>query len=177
MTFTFKQYFKLILENFNVVQNNWSQINDPNEVERYIDTFKILKNRQILRGKESDISPWLKKSFEEFKAFVDQRNVKMQSLISQKELSRGATKVFENDKCLVVVPHTWEASCKYGAGTKWCTTSKETNEHWKSYTELGVKFYYILTKDKPITDPLYKVAIAVYQHLQNNELPLPPLET
>ena len=158
---SFEQFF---LESFNTALKTWSKSNDPHEVEQYIDIFKTLKARQIIKGAEGDISPWIMKSFQDFKKFVDQRNQKLQQLVSQKELEAGATKVFENEKCIVVVPHTWEASCKYGAGTKWCTTSKATNRHWKSYTEQGVKFYYILTKDKQSSDTLYKVAIAVYTH-------------
>ena len=36
-----------------------------------------------------------------------------------------AEKLFENDTWLVVIPKTFAASCKYGAGTKWCTTGSK----------------------------------------------------
>lgn len=38
-----------------------------------------------------------------------------------------ATKVYEDDEWLVVVPKTKEAACYYGKGTKWCTAASEDN--------------------------------------------------
>jgi hypothetical protein len=65
----------------------------------------------------------------------------------EKEEKKDVDKVFENDKVLVVRPLSHDASCYYGAGTKWCTTSKETKNHFQSYTLRG-GLYYIIPKDK-----------------------------
>jgi hypothetical protein len=35
----------------------------------------------------------------------------------------GAKKIFEDNNLLIVRPLTYEASCKYGSGTRWCTTT------------------------------------------------------
>jgi len=133
-------------------------------VELAVDAFKILKQRQILKGSEGDISPWVKKPFAEFQKFVQEKQAQFQQKNLQKQTASAADKVFENDKCIVVVPHTYEASCKYGANTKWCTASNKTNEHWEQYTKNNVKFYYIIPKDNS-----GKFAVAVYPH--------PPEET
>lgn len=78
--------------------------------------------------------------------------------ISKKELKRtGAKKVYEDDSYLVVVPTTHEASCFYGAGTKWCTAA-EKDGHFNNYSKKGVLLY-ILNKNLPEDDPLYKIAL------------------
>ena len=161
---TFKEYFnkKLMFESFVDSKNKWiRQGIDPTEVELAIDFYRGLKTRNIIKGPETDIGFWMSKSFEEFKTFIDQfKNVKTKTQVKT-EIGNDAETVFENDRAIVIVPKTHQASCKYGAGTKWCTTSKESS-HWNQYIMQNVRFYYILTKDKPNTDPLYKVAVAVY---------------
>ena len=78
--------------------------------------------------------------------------------ISKKEQKKsGAKKVYDDDNSLVVVPTTHEASCFYGAGTKWCTAA-DSDTHFKSYSRKGALMY-ILNKDLPETDPLYKIAL------------------
>jgi len=44
---------------------------------------------------------------------------------SQKDVKReGAEVVYEDSEWKIVIPHTEEASCIYGANTKWCTAGK-----------------------------------------------------
>ena len=79
--------------------------------------------------------------------------------VSKRELKRtGAKKVYEDDSYLVVVPTTHEASCFYGAGTKWCTAMTDRDGHFNNYSRKGVLLY-ILNKNLPEDDPLYKVAL------------------
>jgi len=67
-------------------------------------------------------------------------------------------KVFENDQYVIMVPETNEASCYYGAGTKWCTAQSDTSSHFNNYKKSG-ELYYIIDKTKPTSDPTYKVAL------------------
>ncbi len=158
----FSSYF-VLTEAFEKAYANWVKQGATEEaVELAVDAFKLLKQRQILRGVEGDISGWVKKSFAEFQQFVQQKQEQHQQKNLQKQTVNAADKVFENDKCLVVVPHTYEASCKYGANTKWCTASNQTNSHWNQYRESNVKFYYIIPKDNS-----GKFAAAVYPHTEN----------
>ena len=79
-----------------------------------------------------------------------------QQNVSKRELKKtGANK---DDSYLVIVPTTYEASCFYGAGTKWCTAASDRDSHFNSYSRKGVLMY-ILNKDLPETDPLYKIAL------------------
>jgi|SaaInl5LU_22_DNA_1037371.scaffolds.fasta_scaffold00026_73 hypothetical protein len=82
------------------------------------------------------------------------------------EVGDDYDKIIDTEDVLVVVPKTHEASCKYGAGTKWCTTAKNP-QAFSNYTSSGILFYIFLkkfTKD----NPYYKMAIH-YNIYNNNE--------
>lgn len=63
-----------------------------------------------------------------------------------KELEKQVDVLMNNDTWLVVRPITYEASCKYGAQTRWCTTSSDSPNHFFRYTQNG-KLVYILNKE------------------------------
>lgn len=64
--------------------------------------------------------------------------------------------VYEDDKMIVVMPKSYKASCQFGAGTKWCTTS--SSSYFDKYNE-DAKLFYFIDKTKPTSDPTYKVAL------------------
>ena len=74
------------------------------------------------------------------------------------EISDEVEKVYEDNRFVVVVPKTHKSSCYYGAGTKWCTASKDTESHFSSYKS-GGELYYIIDKTLPTSNPFYKVAL------------------
>ncbi|MFN7656320.1 MAG: hypothetical protein ACK5OW_00860 [bacterium] len=74
-----------------------------------------------------------------------------------KKLKSEADKIYEDKNWLVVRARTWEASCHYGAGTKWCTTSKESDTHFKRETDRQFLIY-VINKNETSENPLYKVA-------------------
>jgi len=49
-------------------------------------------------------------------------------------------KLFEDETILVLKPLTHQASCKYGAGAKWCVSSRSTDDFWKNYTKKTSNF-------------------------------------
>lgn len=55
----------------------------------------------------------------------------------RREKQEGAEKVYEDDKWLVVLLRTKEASCLYGKGTKWCTAATNGNNMFSFYDERG----------------------------------------
>ncbi len=75
----------------------------------------------------------------------------------EKELVNSADKIYSDDDLSIVIPRTFEASCKYGANTKWCTTAFDNPNHYNEYMEKGPLFYLIY---KPGAE-FSKVAIAV----------------
>ena len=74
------------------------------------------------------------------------------------ETHKESEVVFEDSRFKVVVPESHTASCYYGAGTKWCTASKENENHFKNYNRDG-KLFYILDKKAPTSNQYYKVAL------------------
>ena len=65
--------------------------------------------------------------------------IKADEIVKLKELEKQTKKVFENDDWLVLIPLSYEAAEKYGAGTKWCVTQ---SYHWQKYMT-GYKIIYI----------------------------------
>jgi len=70
----------------------------------------------------------------------------------------GANMVYEDERFTVVNPITHKASCYYGAGTKWCTSSEVSPGHFSDYNREG-KLFYIIDKTLPSSDKFYKVAL------------------
>jgi len=70
----------------------------------------------------------------------------------------GADVVYEDDRFTVVSPKTHEASCYYGAGSKWCTAAKSSDSHFMSYNRDGKLFYFLDKKEKS-GSRFYKVAM------------------
>jgi hypothetical protein len=75
--------------------------------------------------------------------------------IKQDAKSTDATKLYEDSELLVLAANTWEASCKYGAGSKWCTTAKDSDSYWNRHNQTGTEFFWIF-KNKPQSDPNHK---------------------
>jgi len=96
------------------------------------------------------------KSAEELKTILD--NVKM-NMGAKKE----SEKIYEDKNLLVVMAKSWEASCKYGAGTKWCTAWDKDNSYWKRHNATGTEFIWI-NKNIPADNPIHKLSL----HIKNN---------
>jgi len=76
----------------------------------------------------------------------------------ERELENQTEKIYEDDKFVVIKPKTYQASCKYGANTKWCTTSSD-EQHYKRYTTGNNQLYYIINKKNSTNKNYSKIAI------------------
>jgi hypothetical protein len=119
------------------------------EVINAVDTFNRIRNTLDIK----DLYDY--KSVRQLFQVLSTAQKKSRRQISSRE---DATKVFENDQFVIVVPESKEASCYYGAGTKWCVASTDTDSHYNNYKRSG-ELYYIIDKTKPTSDPTYKVAL------------------
>jgi len=63
-----------------------------------------------------------------------------------KEFRKQVKIDYEDSEWMILRPFSFEASCKYGAGTKWCTTSDSNPDHFFRYTKNGVLIYVINKK-------------------------------
>ena len=78
----------------------------------------------------------------------------------------GAKKIFEDKNILIVRPLTFGASCKYGAGTRWCTTMAGQPSYFESHTSKEQALYYVILKNFNRDNKFYKIAI----HMKPNEV-------
>ena len=102
------------------------------DLKMLLEFDEMMENNLI---SETDIS-----TYDNFTKIQEQLNIAYTKKILKEE--RGLVDiVFENDEWLAVRPLTFEASKKYGAGTKWCTTSEDNPHHFYRYSQSGVLIY------------------------------------
>jgi hypothetical protein len=116
-----------------------------------------LFHKNLQRIKNKDINSY---TFERLAEIVLEAEEKRKAKELEKRAKKEKTVIYEDDNWLVVSPHSWKASCYYGAGTKWCVTSKDTSRHWENYSR-NASFFYVINKNLKKKNPLYKVAYRV----------------
>ncbi len=112
------------------------------DLKSTIDIFHEMNKKNQL--KQKDLNAY--RSFEELKDILTQTTTDYDKKQDLKSKAGDAKIVYESERFLVMVPLTHEASCKYGAGTKWCITSIEDPLTWNQYKNKDVTHYFILDK-------------------------------
>ena len=79
----------------------------------------------------------------------------------EKKIDSDANKIYEDGRVLIVRPLSHKASCKYGAGTKWCTTQSSPGYFDKYTSGNNQLLYYIIMKDFDIKNKFYKIALHI----------------
>lgn len=79
-------------------------------------------------------------TYDNFSKIQEQLNIAYTKKVLKEERSLVDV-VFENDEWLAIRPLTFESSKKYGAGTKWCTTSENNPHHFYRYSDMGILIY------------------------------------
>jgi hypothetical protein len=123
---------KSILDEF----NDWLE----NDFNKDCVLFDELVKEGFIKGTDSDIFKF--KSVQDF-------NEVLEVAKQQRELKRREKefhKYFEDDEYIIGTPLTYEASLTYGSNTKWCTASKDTQNHFNSYSK-SVLIYFISKKN------------------------------
>ena len=152
---------------FNWMVNQWinNQSISPSKVVNVVELFHQNINKITSKNLESisglsdrilsnpkDINSY---SLEELNKVVEAvGNIKSKSEIKHE----GTDVIYEDDRWLVVSPLTREASCYYGANTKWCTAAKENNQ-FDRYNSTGLLIYF-LDKSRS-SGNYYKMALNV----------------
>ena len=65
----------------------------------------------------------------------------------EKEGSNNVKIEYRDDEWLILRPLTFLSSLKYGAGTRWCTASRNSPDHFYSYAKNGILAYCINLKN------------------------------
>jgi hypothetical protein len=155
-----QKYLDWLLKNTNP---DYKAVTDINK--ELLDMIKLFHQYQSMFY-EKDIN---KQTFDTLDREVDDVKERLLKKKEEKQAKKEKTIIYSDDRWLVVSPHSWKASCYYGAGTKWCVTSKDTARHWNSYSKRA-SFFFVIDKTKNQNDPLYKVAYRVIGHKGKYEL-------
>ena len=134
-------------------------------IYRFVDGFFNFEDLQKFRRfceynernliEENDLTKL--KTFEQVISAMSYAEMKAE----EKELETQVVKLIDNSDWLVLRPLTFNASKKYGANTKWCTTTENNSEYFTKYSKRGVLIYCLNKKNG------YKVA--AFYSLDKNE--------
>jgi hypothetical protein len=110
-------------------------------IDTYFSTEDLQKFRKFSEYNErnliekNDLSTY--KTFDDIITQLDISEIKAE----MKQLENEVVRVHEDDEWILVRPMTFFSSKKYGANTKWCTTSESNPEYFLKYAERGVLIY------------------------------------
>ena len=127
-----KNYFDLI--NMIKVLNEYVGYNESKTIEKFIE----LNEKNLIT--QQDLTTY--KTIEELELQISLSDLK----IVDKELEKQVLKLMETDEWLVLKPLSYQASVKYGSGTKWCTASKNESDYYFRYSKRGILIYCINKK-------------------------------
>jgi len=133
-----------------------SLFNIRREIEGLIDYLRIFDTHKS-KFKYPEFRkylPFLQEFFQEAKKIKDE----VENKKKEESAKKGGVKIFEDNRLLIVKPTTYEASCSYGAGTKWCTTMANQPSYFNQYSSNG-NLYYLILKGVDRNNKFYKMAI------------------
>ena len=116
------------------VLNEYVGYNESKTIEKFIE----LNEKNLITQK--DLTTY--KTIEELELQISLSDLK----IVDKELEKQVLKLMETDEWLVLKPLSYQASVKYGSGTKWCTASKNESDYYFRYSKRGILIYCINKK-------------------------------
>ena len=117
-------------------------------------------NDTYIKGAPKDIHRY--KSYWELQTVLSAMDKKKKDRELEREAIKDTDKLYEDSRFLVVRPYSHDASCYYGANTKWCTASKDNRSYFNRYGDYGVLVYVI---DKQSSDEtLGKMAININEN-------------
>jgi hypothetical protein len=135
----FYKLYESILNNSDYqLINNFIELNEK-KIENGVDVQKI-------------------ETLEDMNRYLSIASLKM----FNKELRNQVVVDYDSDEWLIIRPITFEASIKYGAGTKWCTTSESNPDHFFRYSKRGCLIY--------IINKLNGYKVACYKNFEEKQI-------
>jgi len=138
------------LETLSFVFDSLSNLMAPSRVFAFTKFASFIERKLIENTDVTSYSSW-----DEIEQAVSLAEMKL----IDKETAKQIKKVYEDDTWLSLRPLSLEASMKYGANTKWCTTTN-TGQYYARYSSRGILIYNINKKTG------YKVAC--FKNLDSN---------
>lgn len=133
---------------------------------KLIDLVKFFQNN-LSKYDKKDLSDYVGGDFDDdFVNYTIKLREEKTNREKKEEIKKNTKRIFENDKVLIVKPLSFESSCYYGAGTKWCTTMRDNPSYYNDYSSRG-GLYYIILKDVPPENQFYKIALFLSYYKSN----------
>tara|TARA_R110000787_G_scaffold279795_1_gene390133 strand:+ start:8431 stop:9108 length:678 start_codon:yes stop_codon:yes gene_type:complete len=107
--------------------------------------FRELNKKGLLYNDEKDISTWMNKDRGIFLRLLLSAEHRISLKQERKIAKSGSKKIFEDDSVVIMQITTWEASCYYGRGTKWCISSRDEQGPFKNISQ-GKNIYFLFDK-------------------------------
>lgn len=102
------------------------------------DLEKFEKGKNRLPADQRDINKHTHKSlYDTVKDLGDVKSNKEAKKEHHQEMMKDVTTVYDGPHGKVQIPHTEEASCHLGKGTRWCTAASKSNNMFSHYNSQG----------------------------------------
>ena len=131
------------------------QLQNEGHVKDLLNRFESVKNnlkqRDIMKYKSLEEVDNMLNNEDSYKDLSKRQELRqVQKAVHRTNVNKEASKVFEDSKWEVWVPHTYNASCKLGRGTTWCTASTESDYYYNRYKQqYGGEYYILINKQDP----------------------------
>ena len=131
------------------------QLQNEGHVKDLLNRFESVKNnlkqRDIMKYKSLEEVDNMLNNEDSYKDLSKRQELRqVQKAVHRTNVNKEASKVFEDSKWEVWVPHTYNASCKLGRGTTWCTASTESDYYYNRYKQqYGGEYYILINKQNP----------------------------
>lgn len=144
------------------------------QFETAVDAFEYLVKNNLLKDNTEKKSTqyWIseiKKNSEnvfEFGDFVLKRLELLHQTKQRKSEEKNYSIIYQDSAVKVYEPHSHEASVILGKNTKWCTTSKDCDQHYRTFSQSG-DLYYIHVAGQP--SPNHKLAVYISHRINEPE--------
>jgi hypothetical protein len=156
---------ELICEDYKTAAVKFNAVADPAEVQQVIAQYRQLVNKNQVQGNERNIDYWAGQGWDKFSQFVQSKSATPTTTQIKRKKSVGESiTLFENNRWLVVIPLTHDASCYHGRNTKWCTARPHAGSFDKYFLDRETVLIYCLDKTSG-----EKWAIATHKNLDKVE--------
>ena len=125
-----------------LANKNKGVIEETGHITDILTRFEEVKNKLVDKNitkfkTVQDLEDYLNDE-NSYKELSDRQKLRQtQKNVRNTDLSEDAEKIYEDSDWEVWIPKTYEASCKLGRGTEWCTASTEQRYYYDNYTNQG----------------------------------------
>lgn len=139
----------LMKQNYDNHDHTWGYGDLVDLVHDFHRLLPYVDNKDIFSYKEPD----------DLDRAIELADEKEKTRAKEKMYKKEKDNVYEDSRWRVIVPKTHGASCAYGSGTKWCTTSSDDSYYFDKYTTDAVLFYLMDKTSVQKSNVMYKVAL------------------